>query len=86
MNLREMLNEARWRTSDLHVYRVTFIDRGSPNDEKVIDGRLIEAIHWSGFTFSDGASMDEDGETFIPWHRVVRVARAGSVVWEKDKR
>ena len=75
---REVLNELRWRHDALAQARVHYVHRGAPGDEKVAAGEEILRLETSFFIL-----RGEHGETSIPYHRVLRIERAGEVVWER---
>lgn len=82
--LRRILNKVVWdRRENPADYEITFVHRGAPDDRRAIDASEIIQVGGSSFTYS---SVDE-GETVIPFHRVVLVInmQSGSVLWRSRK-
>lgn len=76
--LRRILSRIRRATPDPARYEVVYIHRGAENDQAVIDMSMVGTIAKGSFTLSDG-------ETMIPFHRVIRVRNLedGRILWEK---
>lgn len=77
MTIRELLNDRKWHHQDLDRIRIVVRNRGSVNDESVVSGADIAEIR------NDGLSLNDD-ETFIPYHRVLRVLIGGETLFERD--
>lgn len=63
---------------DFAAVSIIFIDRGAPGDRSQVDGPDIAAI--------EGAHMmikTDQGEKYIPLHRVLRILYQGEVLWER---
>jgi hypothetical protein len=74
---RDALNDLKWNAQRLHEAVVTYVHRGAPGDERAVPGGEIVALRPSFFDLRDGAS--------IPYHRVLRIALGGQVVWERAR-
>jgi uncharacterized protein (UPF0248 family) len=61
-------------------YRITFIHRGAPRDEKAIVASSVRQVGRSWFTYNDRGE-----EVLIPMHRVTRIEnlKTGEVLWRK---
>lgn len=80
--LRELLNEAQWKTGQLHAWRVDIVHRGAPDDRRTVVGsRIVHVTSVGVEVFGD----DSDSDTvFLPYHRFLQVCgAAGQVVWAK---
>ena len=75
---RDVLNELRWRHDALAEVQVWYRHRGAPGDRRVVTGDRIRALHRS-FLEIDGRW----GGTLIPYHRVLRIERAGRARWTR---
>lgn len=91
MNLRDLFNERKWHQADLQALQIVARHRGAPNDERTISGFDVKRIAPGGL-FLDAAvglgSEDEedsdDGEVFLPFHRVLEVRGPNGVIWTRD--
>ncbi len=65
---------------DRQNYEVTFIHRGAPKDKKSVSCNIVTKFGRSWFVYSS-----EEGETFIPYHRILEIKdrRDGTVLWQK---
>ena len=76
---RAFLNKIFWdNREDPRNYVLTFVHRGDFTDRRMIPLERIKHLEPSGFIY-DG----DEGETFIPYHRIIEVKdiRDGRVVW-----
>jgi RNA 3'-terminal phosphate cyclase (ATP) len=82
MNLRDLLNQARWRDGNLHTWSVDIVHRGLPGDRREVLGSRIAKVLAGGIEI-EGDESDSD-TIFIPYHRFLQV-RGGQnqVVWDK---
>jgi len=81
MRAHEMLNKIRWHPDyNEDDYTIFYLHRGAPNDEISIRFKDIESLCTSDFMI-----LDLDGfETYIPYHRILRIVDGkGNVVWKK---
>lgn len=89
MDLRELLNARRWRDGDLERVEIDVVHRGAPGDRRVVHGDAITDIGAEGVhvrAVHSAWSSDEDqeeGEVFIPFHRMLAVRHPSGVLWEK---
>jgi hypothetical protein len=74
---RDVLNDLKWNRGQLAGATIAYVHRGAPDDTAVIAGAAIVALRRSFFDLASGAS--------IPYHRVLRIALAGAVVWERGR-
>ncbi len=66
---RDLLNEIKWRGGyDLSKCRIYYINRGSPEDTAVVEGRQIIDID-KGFLILEG----DPYERYIPYHRIIKI-------------
>jgi uncharacterized protein (UPF0248 family) len=77
LTLRELFNEHKWHRGDLDELRVTVRHRGAPGGERVVYGARIEEVT------ANGLVIDGDDETFLPYHRVLRVTGTEGVIWKR---
>jgi uncharacterized protein (UPF0248 family) len=90
MDLRDMLNARRWRDGDLDRVEIDVVHRGAPGDQRTVYGDAITAVVAEGVrlraSHSSWAAEDEtdDGEVFIPFHRMIRVRHPDGTLWEKQ--
>ena len=52
-----------------------YLHRGAPNNTIVISGNDIVSLHHS--------FMELEGETMIPYHRLLKIFYDGKLVWER---
>lgn len=79
MGSREVLNKLKWSgEAKLSDVRVMILHRGAPDDRRVIEGKDILEL---GRSFMRVVSPE--GEVEIPYHRILRIAAGGHVIWEK---
>jgi len=76
---RELLNEIKWRLYDLSNCVIYFTSRGSPNDVAIVKGDQIIKI--DNFLVLEGTPF----ETYIPYHRIVKIEYCGETIFEKAK-
>lgn len=94
--LRELLNERRWHRGDLDTLEVVIRHRGAPRDERVVPGAAIADIGPRGLTVRhdvavtlllggdpDEAPEGDDGDVWIPYHRVLEVRAPAGTLWSK---
>lgn len=74
---KDALERLKWkeRLEDWSAVRVVIRHRGAPGDEKTIPGDQITGLGTSFF--------EVDGETQIPYHRILRVHRGSELVYER---
>ena len=80
--LKNILNKVFWdKRENPDDYILTFIHRGGGEDVKTIQLRKIVDVGNSWFAYGDA----EEGETTIPFHRVISIknTRSGEVLWRK---
>ena len=76
---RAFLNKIFWdNREDPRNYELTFVHRGEGMDRRTIPCEKITHLEPSGFTYEG-----DEGETFIPYHRIIEVKdiRDGRIVW-----
>ena len=79
MTNRTVLNKIFWdKREDPKYYEVTFVHRGAAGDRKTVPCGKITHLEPSGFVY-----QGEEGETFIPYHRIreIKDVRDGRVIW-----
>lgn len=76
--LRSLLSRIRRGSGNASEVELVYRHRGGPKDELAIKVSSVSRL-------GKGWFMLEDGETQIPFHRVLRVKnlRSGEVLWEK---
>lgn len=74
---KDALERLKWKEhlKDWSVVRVVIRHHGAPGDEKTILGNQITRLGTSFF--------EVDGETEIPYHRILRVHRGPELVYER---
>lgn len=74
---KDALVRHRWsgNASDWVGLRLVIRHRGAPGDELEIDGRRLTHLGPSFFEL--------DGETSIPYHRILRIYASGSLVYDR---
>ena len=91
MSARDILNERMWRHGDLQSMEVVVRHRGAPDDERRVPGIDIVDVGSKGLFIAvkpraDWESEwvdDQEGSTFIPWHRVIEVRSPTEVLWTR---
>lgn len=80
MRPREFLNKVKWHPDFVfEEYTVVYLHRGAPKNEKSVPCREIVALEHSDFVLEG-----EEGETYIPYHRILRILdKNGEIVWKK---
>jgi len=81
MSLRELFNKHMWHTADLGSLSVLVRHRGAPRDERRINGSEISEVGPTGLLIATWD--DEDGATWIPYHRILQIRSAQGVIWSK---
>ena len=79
--LKNIFNKILWdRRVSTDDYRITFIHRGAPSDEKTIAASSVRHVGRSWFTYDDLGD-----EVQIPMHRITKVENleTGEVLWRK---
>ncbi|MEM3506958.1 MAG: RNA repair domain-containing protein [Candidatus Bathyarchaeia archaeon] len=79
--LRNLLNKIIWsKSNDAENFEITFIHRGEVNNRKSILAKNIIKVGKSCFYYK------ENGETLIPFHRIVLIKnlKSGKVLWKKS--
>ena len=79
MHPREVLNRLKWCEKTLERATVTIVHRGAPADIKEIAGNRIKRLGRGFMTVEQPG-----GEVEIPYHRIVKIALNGKVVWERS--
>ena len=69
---REVLNRLRWGRGGLSMVVVTYLHRGAPGDLTVVRGEDITEL---------GRSFFRTGESYIPYHRIMKIEMEGEVVF-----
>jgi uncharacterized protein (UPF0248 family) len=74
---KDALAQIRWKegAADWSGVDVTIRHHGAPRDRKTIVGKRISGLGRSFF--------EVDGETQIPYHRILRIARDGEVLYDR---
>lgn len=80
MRPREVLNKLKWHPDfEFEEYTVVFVHRGAPKNERSVSCEEIVRLEHSDFIL-----VGLDGETHIPYHRVLRILdKDGNIVWRK---
>ena len=81
--IREILNKIRWNDVDnFQDYKILYIHRGAPNDQKEVNYSLIIDITASFFVYQDDL-LDEP--TYIPFHRILEIknVKKNEILWVK---
>jgi uncharacterized protein (UPF0248 family) len=69
---REVLNRIKWTKGELSDVMVTYAHRGAPDDMAVIKGEDIMEL---------GRSFFRAGESYIPYHRIIKIENDGEEVY-----
>jgi uncharacterized protein (UPF0248 family) len=93
MNLRDLFNDRRWHVNDLSELEIDVRHRGVPGDRRTVQGYAIKRVAGNGLVVQDepvtlafgdeGEEVVDDGEIFLPYHRVLEVRSASGVLWTK---
>jgi len=67
--------DPRYSFSQVQVW---YVDRGTPGDHSVVDGRHIMAL--DAYYMEIGTALEPKR---IPYHRIRKILYAGKVVWER---
>lgn len=80
MRPREFLNRLKWHPGmDFEEYTVVYVHRGAPKNERSVSCKDITDLEHSDFVL-EGL----EGETHIPYHRILRILdKKGNIVWRK---
>lgn len=82
-SIRDILNKARWKDSDLHALEVHVLHRGAPGDRRVISGSRIQDVAANGINLTPENS-DSDS-IHVPYHRFLTILGAdGTELWSKE--
>lgn len=81
MSLRALLNKHKWHLGNLDQLELVVQHRGAPNDQRIVFGTYIVDIKADGITVAD--YEDDDGEVWIPYHRVLAVKQDDRLLWRK---
>ncbi len=88
MDIRNLLNERKWRQADLSSLSLVVRHRGAPEDERRISGGSILEIAAAGVFVeardAEGEPID-DGRAFIPYHRFLRVTGPEGLLFERKE-
>jgi uncharacterized protein (UPF0248 family) len=58
---------------------VEYVNRGAPGDRSTVKGDRIMSLEQGGMEIDS-----EKGRTYIPFHRIRRIAYEGRIMWEKE--
>jgi uncharacterized protein (UPF0248 family) len=93
VNLRDLFNDRRWHVGDLRELEVDVLHRGAPGDRRTVQGYTIVRVAPNGLIVQDesptlafgddGEEVVDDGEVFLPFHRVLAVRAPGGTLWSK---
>ena len=81
--IRETLNEIRWtKQGHYEEYKIIFRHRGAPNDEKEVNFSKMIDITASFFVYKES---EHDFETYIPFHRILKIIniKNNEILWIK---
>ena len=80
MRPREFLNRLKWHPDlNFEEYTVVYVHRGAPKNEKSVSCENIKDLEHSDFVLEE-----PEGETHIPYHRILRILdKNGNIVWKK---
>lgn len=81
MNLRDLFNDRKWHTNDLHQLVVVVRHRGAPGDERAVAGSDIVDVTGTGLLVAADADADPPEPVFLPYHRVLRINGPSGSVW-----
>lgn len=82
LNIRNILNKLKWDPKEnIEHYELSFVHRGVPRDVKIIPCDIITGVEASWFIYKNQVN----GETLIPFHRVIEIKNimTGQIVWKK---
>jgi uncharacterized protein (UPF0248 family) len=79
--LRDLLNNRKWSHHDLDLCEVIVQHRGSPDGERRIYGWAIDDVGRNGLVVMD--TLRPEDPTHYPYHRVLRVVKGSTTLWEK---
>lgn len=77
---KECLNEIKWRYNGLEKTEIYYINRGSPNDIGMLEGKNIKNI--GGFSL---VLYNIPIDKHIPYHRIVKIIYDGRVLFSRDR-
>lgn len=82
MRPREVLNKLKWHPDfEFEEYTVVFVHRGAPENERSVSCEEIVRLEHSDFIL-EGL----DGETHIPYHRILRIlGKDDNIIWKKPE-
>ena len=61
---------------DFSKASIEYVNRGAPNDKSTVRGDKILKLEQGGMEI-----QSEMGFTFIPYHRILRIAYDGKIMW-----
>jgi len=74
----EVLKEIWWRDDrDFSLVKIEYIHRGAPGDVMEVPGTVVATLEKSFFVL--------DGDTSIPYHRIIRVDYGEKTVFLREK-
>lgn len=62
---------------DFSKVSIEYVNRGAPNDRSIVQGDGISKLEKGGMEIES-----KKGSTFIPYHRIRRIAYDGETMWE----
>ncbi len=76
--LHRILSRLIRAAADASNFEIVYLHRGAPEDKVSIRASDVESV-------AKGSFMLKDGETQIPFHRILTITdvRVGSILWEK---
>ena len=75
--LLKFCHDSRYSLSEA---RITYVDRGAPDDVSIIDGSAIRSLEPFAMEIDSGGRVKA-----IPYHRITRILYQGKLVWEKGR-
>ena len=76
-NPRLILNEIKWSDKfDLEKIIIYFLNRGSPNNTKIIYGKNIKLIT---------KSFIETNRIIIPYHRILKIQYDNKIIFDRNR-
>ncbi len=84
--IRKILNQIKWDPDEnISNYKISYLHRGAPNDQKTITADIIKEIKGSFLTFLD--ETEEEEEVVIPFHRIRKIYNkiTKKIIWQKSE-
>ncbi|MBD3229074.1 MAG: DUF504 domain-containing protein [Candidatus Lokiarchaeota archaeon] len=83
-DIRELLNKIKWtEKGNYDKYKIQYVHRGAPNDQKSVKFDKIIDITPSFFAYKEEIN---EVPTYIPFHRIVEIIdiKKDKILWSKS--